>query len=185
MVNEVSLIKQGDQFIFEEVFMQCHERLYLFILRKTHSSFLAEETVQITFIKLWQGRHRLNEQFSISQQLFRIAATTLIDLLRKETIREKLLPVLKNSQPYFFKNETLENLEAKELNEFLNGAIQRMPPARRMVFKMSRQQGMTYKEIAAVLSLSIKTVENHISLAIKTLRHLQTIFILVIFLPHL
>ncbi len=63
-----------------------------------------------------------------------------------------------------------DSLETKQLSDYLSQAVERLPPRRRLIFHMSRFQDMTYQEIADYLDISIKTVENQISAALKTLR---------------
>lgn len=171
VLNTVAHIKQGDLLVFNQVFYQYHERLYFYVLNKTKSSFSAEEVVQITFIKLWQNRHSLNEDISLDAQIFRIAKTTLIDQLRKVDSSEKLLSVLKQSNEGFAVNKGTSNLEKQELQQKLQKLFSIMPPMRRKVFEMSRLDGLTHKEIAERLSISEKTVENHINHALKQIRN--------------
>jgi len=82
-LNTVYQIRSGNELVFQQVFNEYHGKLYFYILKKTNSEYMAEEVVQLSFIKLWNTRENLNEEFSISTQLFRIAKTTLIDLVRK------------------------------------------------------------------------------------------------------
>jgi len=176
-LNCVTNIKNGDEFVFQQVFEEYHEKLYYYSFSKTRSEYLAEEVTQITFVKLWQSRERLDENLSISIQLFRIAKTTLIDLLRKQHNLSALIDRVKV-------NETEENSDAinagidyNETNRKLMQLIDQLPPVRKKVFEMNRLQGMSYKEIAQELSISIKTVEKHISKAISQLRpHLELVF---------
>ena len=175
----VNAIKKGDQLIFSQVYTEYHEKLYSFILKKTQSEYLAEEVVQITFIKLWNNRESLNENYSISTQLYRIGTTTLIDLIRKRNTSEAIIKKLveeKNVSPL---SEVVDNLEVKDLSLSIEKALKSLPPTRRKVFRMSRFQEMSYSEIANELSISTKTVENHISLAIKQLRPFLFIILLI------
>ena len=180
-MNAASAIKNGDELIFQQVFYEYHEKLYFFVLKKTKSEYLAEETVQITFIKLWNYRNTLSEDFTISTQLFRIATTTLIDLLRKQhnsiAIIKEITPLQQNGEPV-----SSNALEEKELLKKINLIVDEMPVVQRRVFRMSRGQGMSYKEIASELSISVKTVEIHISKALKRLRSKLTLLILLFFL---
>jgi RNA polymerase sigma-70 factor (ECF subfamily) len=164
-LNTVAAIRQGDRVIFESVFREYYEQLYLFVLHKTGSCYIAEECTQLTFIKLWQYRASLSEELPVSVQLFRIARTTMIDLLRKKTTIA--LPV----QDISSGDQVWEGFRAKELNGELVRAIQQMPPVRKRVFEMSRFKGMSVREIAAELSISVKAVEYHITQAIKYLRN--------------
>lgn len=174
-------MKTGDQFIFEEVFRQHHEKIYFYVLGKTGSPYLAEEAAQLTFIKLWEYRSSLSETHSLFTQIFRIARTTMIDLLRKQENQASLA----NESPQATMasaNAVWEPVMEKELKSRLIQALDQMPPVRKRVFTMSRMDGMSLKEIAATLSLSVKTVEGHISLAIKQIRNHLTIFLLIIIL---
>jgi RNA polymerase sigma-70 factor (ECF subfamily) len=73
-------------------------------------------------------------------------------------------------------------MDVKELNETLQEAVQQLPPVRRKVFELSRYHSLSHKEISKRLALSVKTVETHISLALKQLRHLF-IWLAMLFMP--
>jgi RNA polymerase sigma-70 factor (family 1) len=168
-LSGVSNIKNGDEFVFQQVFEEYHEKLYHYTLSKTRSEYLAEEVTQITFIKLWKNRERLDESLSVSIQLFRIAKTTLIDLLRKQHNFAALIKGL-NWEDKDKDDNINAGIDYNETNRKLLQAISQLPPMRKKVFEMNRLQGMPYKEIAAQLSISTKTVEKHISKAISQLR---------------
>lgn len=159
-------IQQGDIVAFEQVFDEYHHKLYFFVLGRTHSIYLAEETVQETFVKLWRYRSSLKEEIPISTQIFRIARTVLIDLQRKQKRQENLYKAVDLTE----QSVTLQPDESVELSNLIANAIRRLPPTRRTVFHLSRVEGMSNREIADALSISGKTVENHITLAIKQLR---------------
>lgn len=176
LTDTIAALKEGDEFIFGEIYNEFHQRVYFFVLAKTKSQYLAEEATQLTFIKLWNYRHTLDVTLSLSVQLFQIAKTTLIDLLRKEGNRAKLSIV--NNHDNSSVNNTAETFETIELQTQLKQEVQKMPPVRKKVFELSRYESKSYKEIAKLLSLSEKTVENHISLALKQLRRFITFFLI-------
>lgn len=178
LFNPIAALKEGDEVVFSDLFKEYHEKVYFYILAKTHSGYLAEETTQLTFIKLWNYRNNLDESLSLSIQIFRIAKTTCIDLLRKEACRSKLSIAAKNFQVVF--NNVSESIEEKELQKKLTDIVKQMPPMRKKVFELSRFDSRSHKEISQILSISVKTVENHITLAIKQLRHFLTILLLCI-----
>lgn len=169
-MNTIAALKQGNLLAFNEVYHSWHKRIYYFILRKTKSSFIAEEVVQLTFIKFWNYRESLADDLDVQLQLFRIARTTLIDLLRKETVyKEKVVHVI--AQYTLPSDDLWGKLAEKELQHKLAHALEEMPPMRRKVFEMSRFKGMSHQQIAQELSLSSRTVESHIFQAIKQIKH--------------
>lgn len=147
---------------FQEVYRLYNQKLYAYILKKTNSEYMAEEVVQLTFIRLWEKRRNLSAEYGLSAQIFKMAGTILIDQLRKEAISQKHLSIVETerAQP-----------AAPDLDlEILEQAIEQMAPVRKKVFKLSKLDGYSYKEIAELLSISPKTVENHMAKALKQLR---------------
>jgi RNA polymerase sigma factor (sigma-70 family) len=184
-VNPIAALKKDDLTVFNEIYRSHHEKIYFFMLHKTKSPFIAEETTQLAFIKLWEYRSRLSEDLPLNVQLFRIARTTMIDLLRKENsysakvirLREKVLSPV---------DEVWETLSEKELQRQLSHVLEEMPRMRRKVFEMSRFGGMTCQQIAHELSLSSRTVEAHIFQATRQIRHylgLMTVMAAISLLP--
>ncbi|MCH5717908.1 sigma-70 family RNA polymerase sigma factor [Niabella hibiscisoli] len=180
-MNIITAIRNGDRFVFQQVFNQYHEKLYFFIFSKTRSAFLSEETVQITFIKLWNNRERLNEGFTISTQIYRIASTTLIDLLRQQNNSAAFMKVLEQQGADSSFNNAAERVDTGEMHTVLSQTLDRMPPVRKKVFEMSRLEGLSHNEIAAVMLISKKTIEGHITKALKQLKeHLPVVWLLLL-----
>jgi RNA polymerase sigma-70 factor (ECF subfamily) len=174
----IAALKEGDEIVFREIFKDFHEKIFFYILSKSHSTYIAEEVTQITFIKLWQSRASLDESLPLLAQVFRIAKTTFIDILRKENNRR----LLHDERAMYLQSHHITpgqhisgGLEEKEMLKQVTQAIGKMPPMRRKIFELSREQGMSYKEIALYLSLSVSTVKNHIVLAIRDLRRMRLI----------
>ncbi|MBC9912789.1 RNA polymerase sigma-70 factor [Chitinophaga varians] len=174
--NTILALKEGDTSVFRELFDEYHRKVYLYVLSKTNSQYIAEETTQITFIKLWNYRQQLHESEQVGKLIFHIARATCIDLFRKDAVRERMLKLEKPVE-----NDTWhisDEVEIKELQQRIKDVVGNMPPVRRRVFELSRYEFKSYKEIAALLSLSVKTVENHMTLAIKHLRKSLLLLIL-------
>ena len=163
-------LKDGDEFYFRKVFDQYHQKLYFFILYKTKSEYIAEEVVQMAFTKLWKCRHTLQEEYAISTQLFRIANTILIDFLRKYNNKDAVTARLDVVNIEKGVDSTNEKMSGAELQKRIADAVNDLPPVRKQVFEMSREQGMSYREIAETLSVSSKTVEAHIYKALKQIK---------------
>ena len=158
-------IKTGGEAEFTVVFHAYYARVYHYFLQKTQDGATAQELAQLAFIKLWQSRDRLSEEFSFDQQFFRIAGTTLIDHLRREYTWKRKVKIASMAMP--------EEASATgyEERDYLDALTQTMPPVRKKVFILHRIYGRSYKEIAEQLSISIKTVEDHMS---KALRHIRS-----------
>ena len=169
MLN-IKELKDGDEFYFRQVFDQYHQKLYFFILHKTRSEYIAEEVVQLAFTKLWQCRQTLQEEYTISTQLFRIATTTLIDFLRKYNNKHTITARLDVLDIETGIDSTNEKMSGAELQRQISKAVNDLPPVRKQVFEMSREQGMSYREIAETLSVSSRTVESHIYKALKQIK---------------
>lgn len=177
--NTISALKEGDSSVFSDLFHEYHRKVYFYVLAKTHSSYIAEEATQITFIKLWNYRQQLDESEPVSRLIFHIAKATFIDLLRKEAVKDRFL---QQEQPAETDGgNTIDNIQSKELLLRIRQAVQDMPPMRRKVFELSRYEFKSYKEIADQLSLSVRTVENHISLALNHLRNLLLLLLLLLY----
>lgn len=175
MDNILHHIRTGDIASFHKAYRQYHIKLYFYALKHARSSYLAEEIVQLTFIKLWETRATLSPDFDLSVQIFRIAKSTMIDLLRKEIRRldnQASLTAATDSQP----SENPDPAGKDDLNHVYE-TIEQMAPVRRQVFRLSRMEGLSHKEIAEQLSISPKTVENHIGRALRQLKDVLTIFL--------
>ncbi len=165
-MENVELIREGCLTTFKLAYYRYHPKLYAFLLGKTASTYIAEEVVQLTFIKLWNNRASLSYDHTLDVQLFRIARTTLIDELRKDVIRNNYI----NSIQHDLSSSYTEQYDERETLKQVDQAIEALPTMRKMVFKLSRFNHLTNMEIAQMLSISPKTVENHINLALKELR---------------
>jgi len=165
-MSQVKEIIEGNRLVYSKVFEEYHHKLYQYIYRYTQSTYLAEETVQLTFVKLWEKREGLSEEYDISTQLFRIAKSTLIDLLRKEKVRE----TQELSDTYIAGPQEHEKFIYKEELQHALSAIEQLPAQSRQVFKLSRLGDLSHKEISTHLSISPKTIEGHITRALKYLR---------------
>ena len=172
MSIQIKDIKEGNREAFYKVFEQYHLKLYQYIYKYTRSAYYAEETVQLTFIKLWEKREGLSEQYTISAQVFRIARSILVDLIRKEKIRD----TQELSDTFVSGFLTEESFIYKEELGSVLSAIEELPAQCQQVFKLSRFNNLSHSEISAQLSISPKTIETHISKALKYLRKTLSLF---------
>lgn len=133
----------------------------------------AEDLAQEIFTELWVKRDQVSIHTSIAAYLRRMAVSRALNYLRDNKKYDwddldhfsESLPNAGNQQP-----EVIQQIEEAELKKLLDHAIDRLPEKCRIVFLLSRQDELTYSEIAQNLDISIKTVENQIGKALKYLR---------------
>jgi len=146
-----------------------YRKLYYFLYQKTQCSNLAEDVVQQTFLIVWERKNHANQQIQFSTQLFQIARTKLIDELRRRALNRKYVEFEK---PFVLTQyEDLERQIAyKGELEYVKELITQMPFMRQQVFYLHKIEELSYKEIAVKLSISPKTVENHVSIGLKFIK---------------
>lgn len=165
----IKSLKKDDNAAFSEAFNEYHNALYSYIIKKTQSDYIAEEVVQLTFFKLWKYRQSLKEDIPLLNQLFRIARTTLINELKKEQYANQFKEFKRHSSKNEYEH-IIEQISYTETLTKLGELVNILPPVRKKVFELSRFKYMTNKEISEHLSISPKTVENHMTLALKFIK---------------
>lgn len=171
----IKAIREDRKEAFNTLYSQYHEQIYGFVFQRSQSSYIAQEVTQLTFIKLWNNRQSLNEEVAINIQLFGMARQTMIDLLRKESVRFKYEGQAAETP---FTDSLINSIESKDLLHLMEQDIQNMPKMRRMIFELSRKNGLSHKEIAEIFSISPKAVEHHIGKALLQLKqHLYSIML--------
>ncbi|MGV3765935.1 MAG: RNA polymerase sigma factor [Chitinophagaceae bacterium] len=160
-------IARGDETAFRQLMEQYRPRIYGSILALTQKTETAEELTQDVFLKVWQHREQLLSIENIGAYLYVSGRNQVISAMRKR-ILELAGEVPENTM----ENAPMphEQLELKELGRWMENEIEKLPPIRKKVFKMSRGEGMSYDEIAASLQISRNTVRDHIVAALNFMR---------------
>lgn len=165
----VECLKKDDFSAFDSLFHKYSESLYAFALSITRDSFAAEEVTQLVFLKVWEKREQIKEHLSFKSFLFSVAYHETISWLRKEK-SEKMRICEFVRITGIQSNETEQSIEFRNIEGLANQLIHEMPEKRKEIFKLSREQGFSNKEIAEKMGISIKTVENQMTSALKYLR---------------
>jgi RNA polymerase sigma-70 factor (ECF subfamily) len=158
-----------DKVAFQKLFSKYAERIYYFAMHYIRNKEEAEEIAQEVFVKIWTRRFDLKEELSFSSYAFTIAKNALIDTIRR---KNKEIEFHKNFISYSNNNSpsTDESLEYGELNAIIEESIRELPSKRKQIYLLSRNEGLTYKQISEKLNISIKTVETHMRLALQQLK---------------
>jgi RNA polymerase sigma-70 factor (family 1) len=164
----VALIKSDDVLAFESLYSRYFGKLYNHAYEKLHDRFLAQEVVQDLFVKFWQNRHKTEVHTSLASYFFVAIRYLIINQFKKQLVYEQKIDNLTLTQ-HEITDEINEWLDYKDLQAEYQVALQQLPEKCREVFLMSRN-GAANKEIAEALNISTKTVEQHITKALRTLR---------------
>lgn len=162
-------IKNEDQSAFRELYNIYGKRLYNFAYRFLKNKEQSEEIVQESFLNLWLNRNKLKEQYPIGPYLFTIGRRLTLNALRHATTSKESLERLWESLTYIH-NEAEEQILFNNLQEFAATAYSNLPKQQQLVFRLSREEGLSYDEIADRLKISRNTVKNHLVAALKNLR---------------
>lgn len=161
------IINENEVPAFTSFYTQFFQKLLLASDKYVEDVFIAEEIVQDVFLKIWEDPENLNEIKSINSYLYKSVINASINYLnRQKNIERHHLKIASN-----YSEESLIELdEENELIVLINNEIEKLPAQCKKVFKLSRFEHLKYKEIANLLNISERTVENHIANALKTLR---------------
>jgi len=152
---------RGDEKAFEVLFERYHRRLFGFLYRLLKSAEDAEEIVQDTFVKIWEGRDRFREECPFDAFLFKIAKNAFLNHNRKK-INTKIFQEQYGIMLDLARNTTEDYLLFKETQEIIDSMVREMPPKRREIFVLQKVEGLSRREIAEKLGISVITVDSHL-----------------------
>src|SRR5699024_7338739 len=168
----LNLLKQGDEYTYELIFRRYYASLCSFATRFVNQPEVAEEIVQNIFLNLWEHRTTINIDRSLKSYLFRTVYNRCNNHLAHLKVKNNYLRFAEtqNRENQFSASQTSNNFRDTELDEIIKTEIEALPESCKKIFKMSRFEGLKYKEIATYLNISQKTVETQISRALAKLR---------------
>ncbi|MGQ1785213.1 MULTISPECIES: RNA polymerase sigma factor [unclassified Saccharicrinis] len=166
----VLLLKEGNMLAFDTLYNRFCHQLHNFALSYLKQEEDAEGIVQEVFLKIWEKRNKIDEFSSFKSFLFTITYNLTISLLRKRLSETKSREHLKSLQQSVKTISPLDDLYYKRLNNRVNSLLQEVTPRQREIYLLSREEGLTHKEIAEQLGISENTVKNHL---VSTLKHLR------------
>ena len=164
----IRLLKQQELGAFEEIYLRYWRKLYSAAYKRVQSREVSEELVQDIFTSLWINRQTLTIEI-LSSYLYTAIKYKVINHLERELSRRNYAAVQVSIQ-ISIDNSTEETILLNELNLALEREIQKLPPKRQQIFKMSRQEHLSIKQVASHLGISEKTAENQLGKALKVLK---------------
>ena len=168
-IDLISKLCHDDVKAFDKLYDIYSNKLYRFAFSLLKNNEDSEGIVQETFLRIWTNRKGLDPSKSFKSYIFAICYNLIIDKLRKG-LKEK--EFLNNLGKYFnvgtvsVENEVDYNIIKSQIDEL----VEELPKKRKVIYKLSREKGLSHKEISEHLNISVKTVENQINLALRFLK---------------
>jgi RNA polymerase sigma-70 factor (ECF subfamily) len=164
-------LSSGDMKAFDALYDKYHKSLYGFALRLSKDSDEAEDLVQSVFVSVWELRESIDVEKSFRSYLFSIARNRFYDILRHKVAENRYIHYILQQYAYSSEPNYIEqHLEEKEFSTLINTLLDRVPERRRLIFKMSREAKLSYKQIAQKLQISENTVDTQIRNVLNFLR---------------
>lgn len=180
-INVNNAVQTYTDVVFEQLFKMHYKALHAYANMLLKDTDTAEEVVQSMFLKLWEKRDLLDVQTSVKAYLYKCIYNDSLNLLKHEHVKTKYQDFTVHTMNTHHE-ATSNRVELSELQKELQFALNALPEQCRIIFQMSRFEELKYKEIAERLGISVKTVENQMSKALKILRLKLVDFLVLILL---
>jgi RNA polymerase sigma-70 factor (family 1) len=164
-----SVISRGDESAFSVLYYRYVALLHPYILSLVKSEALAEEIVQVTMMRVWMNRDKLEEITQPKAWIFRIAANDCYNYFRRKLVEEKAIIRL-ISQKEQEQESSGEFIRFREIKNAIQDAVERLSPQRKLVYRLSREEGLKNHEIAEKLNLAEPTVKKTLQVALEQIR---------------
>lgn len=173
LINETELfagLADGDEKAFETIYRHYSKRLFPYVLKLLKVSELAEELIQDIFVQLWINRRVFADVEYPTSYLFSIANRQSLKYLKKVASDARILKSITDlAEPS--SNGTEEQILLRESVAAIDLAVAQLPQQRRIIWELSRNEGLSHEQIAERLSISKNTVKNQMVHAVKHVRH--------------
>ncbi|MFA6944533.1 MAG: RNA polymerase sigma-70 factor [Pedobacter sp.] len=173
------LVSEGDELAFRVVFNHYSDKLYSYTFRITDNEELAEEIVMDAFLKIWCNREELDKINHFDSYLFTLVRNQAFTAIKRRAHEASIITELSLSKSEY-QDCTEETVIYNEYQHLLSQAVDQLPPQQRLVYSMSRDEGLKYDEIADQLNLSKNTVKAHLKKALSTLRVVFTNYLVLV-----
>ena len=157
--NILLRLSNDDEKAFEFIYWKYNVHVYNFANSLLYSPKIAQDITQNVFLKIWEKRHEINPEQNFNAYLFTIARNMAEQSLRQLQEEEDVLDM-----------STIQTLDYHFTEELCRSLVEELPPARREIFKLSRFERLSNKEIALRLSISERTVETQLYRATRFLK---------------
>lgn len=185
-------LKPDEVVFFEQLYRDYFTRTMYFARQYLTDEEEAREIAQETFVTLWEKRHEINTNLSIQAFILTIAKNKCLNVLRKKISEQKYSDTLSARETMAnysaLSDDTFDSLQMQELEELITQATVELPEKTHLIYHMSRDQQMSYEEIAQATQLSVKSIEYHMTKALAHFRHKLKDYLLLLLsllVPHI
>ncbi|MFN7313892.1 MAG: RNA polymerase sigma-70 factor [Bacteroidota bacterium] len=182
-VDLFKAMSRGDHGAFERLFKTYYRELVRFAYDFVKDKDAAEDLVQEVFVKIWERKAQIQIQSSPRAYFYMAVKNHCLNKIKVEQ-RNAFLDDSYDNHIEVSHNHTEQLSDTIHLKQHINEALEKLPPRCGIIFKLSRFENKSYKEIAEVLDISVKTVENQIGKALHLMReqlhpYLNTWFVII------
>ncbi|SEM15351.1 RNA polymerase sigma-70 factor, ECF subfamily [Olivibacter domesticus] len=176
-------LKSGDIKAFEQIYDKYWSKLFDQAHRRLADEEIVKEFIQDLFTELWLNKGKIEIHTSLSSYLQQSLKFKIFNHYKSQQVQERYKEFvnIQASLRSGNSNQTEEHLNYTDLHQALKKCIEKLPKQAQRVYKLKQEDGLTYPEIAALLQISISTVEKHIIRALKTIREELKYFFLLLF----
>ncbi len=161
-------VAMGDQQAFRQLHHLFFRRLFQFALSLVRTKENAEEIVEDVFIKLWNQRESIGKINDLKVYLYTATRNTALNYLSKKA-RESMVESFDHIDILLAPTELSPEqiMITAEMNRKIRAAIESLPPRCKMIFKLIREDGLKYKEVAGILHITVNTIDAQMAIAVK------------------
>lgn len=162
-------LKNGNKHAFKVIYEHYSKGIFSKLLRMTKDETISDDLLQEIFIKVWERKAHINQDYSFKGWIYKIAQNSVFDYYRKLSQDEKLRTQLTITFADLYEH-TDEYLFEKERYQILNEAILQLPAQRQIIFKRCKLEGKSYADVAESLNISVSTVSGQMVKAMKSIK---------------
>lgn len=176
-------LAEGDEIAFRQVYNAYWNSIYSLALTYLKSPQLAQDIVQDVFLKVWNNRRNFISIDSPASYIYIMGRNAVFNALKKKTEITGLEETHHLPDDFMLPDQ---KIEIRELSQRIESVVNQLPPQQQLIIKLSREEGLSHKEIADRLGIEKTTVKNHIVRALNTIRNRLSpdgSYLLIYFLP--